>query len=84
MSDNDKFPEYCGAKHPSYKNVGPCQIVGEHDAHLFPHRGIAEGVVEVGFDTVSQRPIFQRQRWWRKWYDEPRAEWPTEFYPRLN
>ena len=76
----DGPPVICGARHPrGYTNVGPCQIYGEHDAHLFPHRAIAEGVVEIGFDTVNQRPIFGHRRWWRKWYDEPRAEWPAEF-----
>lgn len=82
MDNSDQFPEYCGAKHPRYTNVGPCRIVGEHDAHMFPHRGIAEGVVEIGFDTVNHRPVLSSQRWWRYWFDEPKAEWPSEFYPR--
>jgi len=48
---------------------------------LFPHRGIAEGVVEVGFDTRSRRPIMERRRWWRIWFDEPRDEIVPEFIP---
>jgi hypothetical protein len=75
MSD---FPEKCGARHPKYKNVGPCEIYVDEHGHwptLIPHRGIADGVVEVGFDTKLQRPIFAHRRWWREWYDEPRADW---------
>ena len=75
----EEMPQICGARHPQYENVGPCQIYGDHLPKLFPHRGIAEGVIEVGFDTVRRAPIFERRRWWRLWYDEPRIEWPNEF-----
>lgn len=74
-------PRICGARHPrGFGNVGPCQIYGEHDAHLFPHRGIAQGLVEVGFDTAQKHPVYEHRRWWREWYDEPRAEWPHGLY----
>ena len=78
MSENlEGPPQICGARHPrGYANVGPCQIVGEHDARLFPHRGIASGVVEVGYDTVQRHPTYEHRRWWRLWHDEPCAEWP--------
>lgn len=68
-------PKKCGARHLQYTNVGPCEITGDHDARLFPHRGIATGEKLVGV-TVDKQPIFQTVRWWRKWYEEPRAEWP--------
>lgn len=83
INSADGPPQNCGARHPRYTNVGPCQIIVDpeigHDAHLFPHRGIAEGIVEVGYNTVTQRPILERRRWWRLWYDEPRVFWPAGF-----
>ena len=75
---SEKPPAKCGARHPKYENVGPCEIYVDEHGHaptLFPHRGIAEGVVEAGFDRTRQRPVFERRRWWREWYDEPRADW---------
>jgi hypothetical protein len=84
MNETEGPPQICGAMHPRYTNVGPCQIYAGEHGHmptLFPHRGIAEGVVEVGWSSKEQRPIMAHRRWWSVWFDEPRDPIVPDFVP---